>query len=63
MELNTNTIHAPLYWYKIDNEWWNYTLNGLEVTLELPVMHVSFYRNFAYSEWKVAAYLHCLSGK
>jgi ergothioneine biosynthesis protein EgtB len=51
--VNTNTIHAPLYWYKIDNEWWNYTLNGLEkVTLELPVMHVSFYEAFAYSEWK-----------
>jgi ergothioneine biosynthesis protein EgtB len=51
--VNTNTIHAPLYWYKIDNEWWNYTSNGLEkVTLELPVMHVSFYEAFAYSEWK-----------
>jgi hypothetical protein len=35
-----------------------------KVTLELPVMHVSFfYEAFAYSEWKVAAYLLNLSGK
>ncbi|MBX9886777.1 MAG: ergothioneine biosynthesis protein EgtB [Flavobacteriaceae bacterium] len=51
--VNSTKIEAPLYWYKIDNEWWNYTLNGLEkVALDLPVMHVSFYEAFAYSEWK-----------
>ncbi|NRT15847.1 ergothioneine biosynthesis protein EgtB [Flavobacterium sp. 28A] len=51
--VNSSKIEAPLYWYKIDNEWWNYTLNGLEkVALDLPVMHVSFYEAFAYSEWK-----------
>ncbi|NRS88858.1 ergothioneine biosynthesis protein EgtB [Flavobacterium sp. 7E] len=51
--VNSSKIEAPLYWYKIDNEWWNYTLNGLEkIALDLPVMHVSFYEAFAYSEWK-----------
>jgi ergothioneine biosynthesis protein EgtB len=51
--INSNKIEAPLYWYKIDNEWWNYTLNGLEkVVPDLPVMHISFYEAFAYSEWK-----------
>ncbi|MBE0393661.1 ergothioneine biosynthesis protein EgtB [Flavobacterium sp. PL002] len=51
--VNSSKIEAPLYWYKIENEWWNYTLNGLEkVALDLPVMHVSFYEAFAYSEWK-----------
>ncbi|SHM64012.1 ergothioneine biosynthesis protein EgtB [Flavobacterium xanthum] len=51
--INSNKIEAPLYWYKIHGEWWNYTLNGLEkVVLDLPVMHISFYEAFAYSEWK-----------
>jgi ergothioneine biosynthesis protein EgtB len=51
--INSDKIVAPLYWYKIDNEWWNYSLNGLEkIDLDLPVMHISFYEAFAYSEWK-----------
>jgi len=51
--INSNKIEAPLYWYKIDGEWWNYTLNGLEkVVPDVPVMHISFYEAFAYSEWK-----------
>ena len=51
--ITSSKIEAPLYWYKIDNEWWNYTLSGLEkVVLDLPVMHISFYEAFAYSERK-----------
>jgi len=51
--INSNRIETPLYWHKIDSEWWNYTLNGLEkLDLDLPVMHLSFYESFAYSEWK-----------
>ncbi|MEC5166701.1 ergothioneine biosynthesis protein EgtB [Flavobacterium sp. PL11] len=51
--INSNKIEAPLYWHKIDNEWWYYTLNGLiKLDLDLPVMHLSFYEAFAYSEWK-----------
>jgi ergothioneine biosynthesis protein EgtB len=51
--INSNKMEAPLYWYKIENEWWNYTLNGLEkVALDLPVMHISFYEAFAYCQWK-----------
>lgn len=51
--INSNKIEAPLYWHKIDKEWWNYTLNGLEkLDLDLPVMHLSFYEAFAFSEWK-----------
>jgi ergothioneine biosynthesis protein EgtB len=51
--LNNKKIEAPLYWHNIDNEWWNYTLNGLEkIVLDLPVMHISFYEAFAYSQWK-----------
>jgi ergothioneine biosynthesis protein EgtB len=46
-------IKAPLYWYKKEGEWWNYTLNGFEkVDLTLPVQHVSFYEAMAYAECK-----------
>jgi ergothioneine biosynthesis protein EgtB len=51
--INENNIQAPLYWHKIEGEWWNYTLQGLQkVELTLPVMHLSFYEAFAYSQWK-----------
>ncbi|WP_016991282.1 ergothioneine biosynthesis protein EgtB [Flavobacterium sp. ACAM 123] len=51
--VNTNSIVAPLYWYKIESEWWNYSSSGLDkVDLDLPVMHISFYEAFAYCEWK-----------
>jgi ergothioneine biosynthesis protein EgtB len=51
--INENNIQAPLYWHKIEGEWWNYTLQGLQkVDLTLPVMHLSFYEAFAYSQWK-----------
>lgn len=51
--INENKVQAPLYWHKIEGEWWNYTLQGLQkVDLNLPVMHLSFYEAFAYSQWK-----------
>jgi formylglycine-generating enzyme required for sulfatase activity len=41
--VNTNNIEAPLYWHKIENDWWYYSSSGLEkVDLDLPVMHISF---------------------
>jgi ergothioneine biosynthesis protein EgtB len=43
---------APLYWHKIDNEWHNYTLNGLsKVNMNEPVTHISFYETDAYATW------------
>jgi formylglycine-generating enzyme required for sulfatase activity len=48
-----NEIKTPLYWHKKDNEWWNYTLNGLQpVNQKLPVQHISFYEAMAFAEWK-----------
>lgn len=46
-------IKAPLYWHLINNEWHNYTLEGLLlVNPQDPVCHVSFYEAAAYASWK-----------
>ena len=51
--LNENEIEAPLYWHKIEDQWYHYTLSGLqEVAAELPVMHLSYFEAFAYAQWK-----------
>jgi ergothioneine biosynthesis protein EgtB len=48
-----NAIEAPLYWHKIDNEWYCYTLAGLEkINPESILCHVSFYEAAAYAQWK-----------
>jgi ergothioneine biosynthesis protein EgtB len=51
--ITTNNINAPLYWYKINNEWFYYNYNGLEkVNPNLPVMHCSYFEAYAFAEWK-----------
>ncbi|WP_452219866.1 ergothioneine biosynthesis protein EgtB [Lacinutrix salivirga] len=51
--INKNTITTPLYWYKIDENWQYYNLNGLEtIDPNLPVTHISYYEAFAYAQWK-----------
>lgn len=43
---------APMYWYFINNNWYNYTLNGLQlIDLKAPVTHVNFYEAFAFASW------------
>lgn len=47
-----NQINAPMYWYLIDNQWFNYTLSGLQkVNLNEPVTHISFFEADAYARW------------
>lgn len=51
--VNANAIQAPLYWYQIDGEWWNYTFNGLQpVDIAAPVCHVCQYEADAYARWR-----------
>lgn len=46
---------APLYWEKIDGEWWNQTLSGMRpVDSNEPVIHVSYYEAEAYAQWRGA---------
>lgn len=45
-------IKAPLYWYDINNDWHQYTLNGLRsLDLEAPLCHVNYYEAHAYADW------------
>ena len=51
--IQKNNINAPLYWYKVNEKWMHYTLQGFkEVEANLPVNHISFYEAFAFSQWK-----------
>ena len=48
-ELDTK---APLYWYRRDGAWFQYTLNGLQpLDWNAPVTHVSYFEADAYAAW------------
>ena len=43
---------TPIYWKKVDNEWWNFKLTGFrKVNPDEPVCHVSFYEADAFARW------------
>lgn len=51
--VNTKHITAPLYWHLINNQWHNYTLNGLQkIDVNQPVTHINYYEAAAYAAWK-----------
>lgn len=51
--VNQNGINAPLYWRKVDGEWFQFTLGGLRrLNTKNPVCHVSFYEAAAFADWK-----------
>lgn len=44
---------APLYWQRIENEWYYFTLSGLQkMDPSAPVVHVSYFEADAYARWK-----------
>ncbi|WP_299535154.1 ergothioneine biosynthesis protein EgtB [Ulvibacterium sp.] len=51
--VNQNAISAPLYWHKMDGEWHQYTLNGLQkVNPNTPLTHISYFEAFAFAQFK-----------
>ncbi len=51
--LQEHQISHPLYWENIDGKWHRFSLVGLvEINLDEPVSHLSFYEAFAFAEWK-----------
>lgn len=44
---------APLYWYKKDDKWHQYTMRGLEaINLDEPATHISYFEADAFAQWK-----------
>ncbi|WP_341222235.1 ergothioneine biosynthesis protein EgtB [Polaribacter atrinae] len=51
--VNNNQINAPMYWHKIEDEWYYYTLSGLQkVDTEAILSHINYYEANAFAEWK-----------
>tara|TARA_R110002049_G_scaffold24588_17_gene87034 strand:- start:2503 stop:3651 length:1149 start_codon:yes stop_codon:yes gene_type:complete len=51
--IQENRIQFPLYWEYINEEWYQYTLSGLEKINENDILsHVSFYEANAFAFWK-----------
>lgn len=43
---------APLYWFRQDERWWQYSLTGPRpVRMDEPVCHVSYFEAEAYARW------------
>lgn len=48
-----NKIQEPMYWKKMDNQYYQYTLAGLKpVQGDHPITHINYYEAFAFAEWK-----------
>ncbi len=44
---------APLYWFKRDGEWMQFTLSGARpIDLNEPVTHISYFEADAFARWK-----------
>ena len=51
-KLKENKWSAPMYWEKIDNQWWIRDFLGIrKINPNEPVCHVSYYEADAYCKW------------
>jgi ergothioneine biosynthesis protein EgtB len=45
----------PIYWHKIDGQWFEFTLQGLQpLALNKPVCHINYYEADAFARWAEA---------
>ncbi len=52
-KVNSEEWKAPLYWFKREHEWYNFTLSGArKVHMHEPVTHVSYFEADAFARWK-----------
>ena len=48
-----NEVKSPLYWKKIEDKWFSYTLEGLKpIEPDHQLIHISFYEAQAFATWK-----------
>lgn len=53
--IKSNRLQAPLYWTKVDDEWFEFTLQGLSrFKGDEPICHISYYEADAYASWRRA---------
>lgn len=51
--INTSNIKAPLFWNKMNDEWFEYKLDGVNpLNLDEPVKHISYFEADAFAKWK-----------
>lgn len=51
--VNERGVQHPLYWRKIDNQWYEYTLHGLTpLDFNRPLVHISYFEADAFANWK-----------
>ena len=56
--IQQNGITKPLYWQSKDQQWFEFTLSGLQpLNPDQPVTHISFYEADAYARWAEARLL------
>lgn len=50
--VETQKWEAPMYWHRMDGEWYLYTMHGPQrINPNEPVTHISFYEADAYASW------------
>ena len=51
--LKENYIQQPMYWQKMDGDWFQFTLAGLrKINPDHILTHITYYEAFAYAQWK-----------